>query len=76
MMPTSIQTDKVMNYVDQLSGYDVDEVASDNGLYVEGLPGIFHKNEQQCNAMNVLVEHRIGIERGERYASQAAANDC
>ncbi|UZJ52670.1 hypothetical protein CBS101457_001990 [Exobasidium rhododendri] len=74
LMLTAIRTDKgkVMNYIDKLSGYDVDEIAKiaiDNGLYEEAFR-IFSKNDQHGDAMNVLVEHIVSIERGQQYANK------
>ncbi|MCO5556042.1 hypothetical protein L7F22_009586 [Adiantum nelumboides] len=74
LLLTAIRTDKakVMNYIDKLSGYDVDEIAKiaiDNGLYEEAFR-IFGKNDQHVDAMNVLVEHIVSIERGQQYAEK------
>lgn len=74
LMLTAIRTDKakVMNYIDKLTDYDVDEIAKiaiDNGLYEEAFR-IFNKNGQEVDAMNVLVEHVVSIERGQQYANK------
>ncbi|CEH18551.1 clathrin heavy chain [Ceraceosorus bombacis] len=74
LMLTAVRTDKgkVMNYIDRLSGYDVDEIAKiaiDHGLYEEAFR-IFSKAEQHTDAMNVLVEHVVSIERGQQYANK------
>jgi clathrin heavy chain len=74
LLLTAIRTDKakVMNYIDKLSDYDVDEIAKiaiDNGLYEEAFR-IYGKNDQHGDAMNVLVEHIVSIERGQQYANK------
>ncbi|PWN22946.1 putative CHC1-clathrin heavy chain [Microstroma glucosiphilum] len=74
LMLTAVRTDKgkVMNYIDRVSGYDVAEIAKiaiDHGLYEEAFR-IFSKAEQHGDAMNVLVEHIVSIDRGYQYANK------
>ncbi|PWN29567.1 putative CHC1-clathrin heavy chain [Jaminaea rosea] len=74
LMLTAIRTDKgkVMNYIDRMKGYDVAEIAKiaiDHGLYEEAFR-IYSKAEQHGDAMNVLVEHIVSIDRGQQYANK------
>ncbi len=71
---TAIRSDKakVMGYINRLSGYDTNEIARiaiESGLYEEAFT-IFQKNDQHAEAMNVLVEHVVSIERGFAYANK------
>ncbi|CAO1618767.1 unnamed protein product [Sympodiomycopsis kandeliae] len=74
LMLTAVRTDKgkVMNYIDRVQGYDVNEIAKiavDNGLYEEAFR-IYDKAQQHEDAMNVLVEHIVSIDRGNQYANK------
>lgn len=74
LMLTAVRTDKgkVMNYIERLNGYDVGEIAKisiDHGLYEEAFK-IFSKAEQHTDAMNVIVEHIVSIDRGFQYANK------
>lgn len=74
LLLTAIRTDKgrVSYYLDKLSGYDVDEIARiaiDHGLYEEAFQ-VYAKAQQHLDAMNVLVEHIVSIERGAQYANK------
>lgn len=74
LMLTAVRTDKgkVMNYIDRLTGYDVGEIAKiaiDHGLYEEAFR-IFSKHDQHLDAMNVLVEHIVSIDRGYQFANK------
>ncbi|KAJ1034690.1 hypothetical protein NDA13_000947 [Ustilago tritici] len=74
LLLTAVRTDKgkVMNYIDRLDGYDVEEIAKiaiDHGLYEEAFR-IYSKAEQHQDAMNVLVEHIVSIDRGQQYANK------
>lgn len=74
LLLTAIRTDKakVTNYIDKVSDYDVDEIskiAIDNGLHEEAFR-MYSKNGQHVDAMNVLVEHIVSIERGLQYANK------
>ncbi|KAI5123544.1 hypothetical protein M0805_006703 [Coniferiporia weirii] len=74
LMLTAIRADKgkVVNYINKLENYDIAEIAKiaiDHGLYEEAFM-IFKKYEQHANAINVLVEHIVSIERGLDYATK------
>lgn len=74
LMLTAIRTDKgkVMNYIDRIQGYDVDEIskiAVDHGLYEEAFR-IHSKAEAHGDAMKVLVEHIVSIDRAYQYANK------
>ncbi|EPY52055.1 clathrin heavy chain Chc1 [Schizosaccharomyces cryophilus OY26] len=69
---TAIKADKsrVMEYIDRLSNYDVEEIseiAVENGLFEEAFKiyKIHHKHEE---AMKVLVEDIVSLDRAEEYA--------
>lgn len=71
---TAIRSDKgkVMSYIDRLDGYDVDEIAriaTEAGLHEEAFT-IFSKHEKHAEAMNVLVDHVVSIDRGYAYANK------
>ncbi|WVQ80099.1 hypothetical protein IAT38_002200 [Cryptococcus sp. DSM 104549] len=74
MFLTAIKNDKgkVMGYISKLSGYDVDaiaKVATEAGLYEEAFT-IYSKHDMHAEAMNVLVEHMVSIDRGFAYANK------
>ncbi|RXK35208.1 clathrin heavy chain [Tremella mesenterica] len=74
MFLTAIKNDKgkVMGYITKLSGYDVQaiaKVATEAGLYEEAFT-IYSKHEMHAEAMNVLVEHMVSIDRGFAYANK------
>ncbi|WFD00087.1 Clathrin heavy chain [Malassezia yamatoensis] len=74
LLLTAIRTDKsrVMNYIDKLSGYDVDEIAKialEHGLHEEAFH-IYSKNRQHLDAMNTLVDHLVSIDRAQHYATK------
>jgi clathrin heavy chain len=71
---TAIRSDKgkVLGYINRLSGYDTNEIAKiaiEAGLYEEAFT-IYSKHEQHAEAMNVLVEHIVSIDRGFAYANK------
>lgn len=73
-MLTAIRADKgkVVNYISKLENYDIAEIARiaiDHGLYEEAFT-IFKKYDQHVNAINVLVEHIVSIDRGLEYATK------
>ena len=73
-MLTAIRADKgkVVGYINKLENYDIAEIAKiaiDHGLYEEAFT-IFKKYEQHANAINVLVEHIVSIDRGLDYAQK------
>ena len=74
LMLTAIRADKgkVVGYIDKLKNYDVAEIAkiaTDHGLYEEAFL-IYKKYEQHANAINVLVEHIVSLDRGVEYATK------
>ncbi|KAG7563044.1 hypothetical protein FFLO_01476 [Filobasidium floriforme] len=71
---TAIRSDKgkVMSYINRLDGYDIDEIAriaTEAGLHEEAFT-IFSKHEKHAEAMNVLVDHVVSIDRGYAYANK------
>jgi clathrin heavy chain len=74
LLLTAIRADKgkVVGYINKLQNYDESEIAriaTDHGLYEEALT-IYKKYEQHVNAINVLVEHIVSIDRGLDYANK------
>ncbi|EIW58700.1 clathrin heavy chain [Trametes versicolor FP-101664 SS1] len=74
MMLTAIRADKgkVVGYIDKLQNYDIEEIpkiAIEHGLYEEAFL-IFKKYEQHAQAINVLVEHVVSLDRGVEYANK------
>ncbi|KAI0080182.1 clathrin heavy chain 1 [Panus rudis PR-1116 ss-1] len=74
LMLTAIRADKgkVVGYIDKLQNYDVQEIARiaiEHGLYEEAFL-IYKKYEQHVNAINVLVEHIVSLDRGVEYANK------
>ncbi|KAI0065620.1 clathrin heavy chain [Artomyces pyxidatus] len=74
LLLTAIRADKgkVVGYINKLQNYDADEIAkiaTDHGLYEEALT-IYKKYEQHANAINVLVEYIVSIDRGLDYATK------
>jgi clathrin heavy chain len=74
LMLTAIRSDKgkVIGYINKLTAYDSNEIARiaiENGLYEEAFT-IYNKHEQWAEAMNVLVEHIVSIDRGYQFANK------
>jgi len=74
LLLTAIRADKgkVVGYINKLQSYDEGEIAriaTDHGLYEEALT-IYKKYEQHVNAINVLVEYIVSIDRGLDYATK------
>lgn len=74
LLLTSIRSDKgkVMGYIDKLEGFDVPEIAGiaiEHGLYEEAFT-LFRKNQMHLDAINVLVEHIVSIDRAAQYAAK------
>jgi clathrin heavy chain len=74
LMLTAIRADKgrVMNYIERVEGFDVQEIASimiENGLYEEAFT-LYRKNNLHLEAMNVLVEYIVSIDRAQQYADK------
>ena len=74
LMLTAIRADKgkVVGYINKLQNYDINEIAriaTEHGLFEEAFT-IYKKYEQHAQAMNVLVEHIVSIDRGLDYANK------
>jgi clathrin heavy chain len=74
LMLTAIRSDKgrVMAYIDKVEGFDVQEIASiavENQLYEEAFT-LYKKNNMHAEAMNVLVEYIVSIDRAYQYANK------
>ncbi|KAI0331507.1 clathrin heavy chain [Cubamyces sp. BRFM 1775] len=74
LMLTAIRADKgkVIGYIDKLQNYDIAEIpkiAIEHGLYEEAFL-IFKKYEEHAQAINVLVEHIVSLDRGVEYANK------
>ncbi|THH15617.1 hypothetical protein EW146_g4889 [Bondarzewia mesenterica] len=74
LLLTAIRADKgkVVGYINKLQNYDSGEIAkiaTDHSLYEEALT-IYKKYEQHAEAINVLVEYIVSIERGLDYAKK------
>jgi clathrin heavy chain len=74
LLLTAVRADKgkVVGYINKLQNYDEGEIAriaTDHGLYEEALT-IYKKYEQHVNAINVLVEYIVSIDRGLDYANK------
>lgn len=74
LLLTAIRSDKgkVVSYINKLQNYDVTEIAkiaTDHGLYEEALT-IYKKHNLHVNAINVLVEHIVSIDRGLEFATK------
>ena len=74
LMLTAIRADKgkVIGSIDKLQNYDIAEIpkiAIEHGLYEEAFL-IFKKYEQHAQAINVLVEHIVSLDRGVDYANK------
>ncbi|TFK91724.1 clathrin heavy chain [Polyporus arcularius HHB13444] len=74
LMLTAIRADKgkVIGYIDKLQNYDTAEIpkiAIEHSLYEEAFL-IYKKYEQHAEAINVLVEHIVSLDRGVDYANK------
>lgn len=74
LLLTAIRSDKgrVMGYIDKLDGFDVHEIAGiaiENSLYEEAFT-LFKKHNMHLEAVNVLVEYIVGIDRASQYANK------
>lgn len=74
MLLTAIRADKgkVVGYINKLQNYDSEDIAkiaTENGLFEEALM-IYKKYDQHAQAMNVLVEHIVSLDRGVDYANK------
>ena len=74
LLLTAIRADKgkVVGYINKLKNYDSEDIAriaTENGLFEEALM-IYKKYDQHAQAMNVLVEHIVSLDRGVDYANK------
>ncbi|POY74006.1 hypothetical protein BMF94_2817 [Rhodotorula taiwanensis] len=74
LMLTAIRADKgrVMGYIDKIEGFDVNEIAGlmlEHGLHEEAFT-LYRKNGMHLEAMNVLVEYIVSIDRAQQYADK------
>ncbi|KAI9629121.1 hypothetical protein H4Q26_018313 [Puccinia striiformis f. sp. tritici PST-130] len=74
LLLTAIRSEKgkVMHYIDKIEGIDVSEIAGiaiENGLFEEAFT-LFRKHKMHLEAMNVLVEHVVSIDRASQYATK------
>lgn len=71
---TAVKADKarVMDYIHRLSNYDGPDIASicvDNGLFEEAFE-VYNKNNAHAEAINVLIEHIVSIDRAYAFAER------
>lgn len=74
LLLTAIRSDKgkVMSYIERVDGFDVEEIAGiaiEHGLHEEAFT-LYRKHNQHLNAMNVLVEYVVSIDRASQYATK------
>ncbi|CAD6563669.1 MAG: hypothetical protein CYPHOPRED_000018 [Cyphobasidiales sp. Tagirdzhanova-0007] len=74
LLLTAIRSDKgrVMGYIDKVEGFDVMEIADiaiENQLFEEAFT-LFKKHNMHLEAMNVLVEYIVSIDRAYQYANK------
>lgn len=74
LMLTAIRADKgkVMGYIEKIEGFDVGEIAGiaiEQGLYEEAFT-LFRKHNENLEAINVLVEYIVSIDRATQYATK------
>lgn len=68
---------RVMNYIEKLEKYDPEEIAPlciDNELYEEAFE-VYDRHEMRQDAMKVLVEDIMLLDRGEQYAEKYDTSD-
>jgi clathrin heavy chain len=66
------QKGKVMGYIDKLEGFDVPEIAAfaiEAQLYEEAFT-LYRKHNQHLEAVNVLVEYIVSLDRAVQYAQK------
>lgn len=76
---TAIKSDssRVLNYIEKLDKFDPQEIAPlciDNQLYEEAFE-VYDKFELRNEAMKVLVEDIMSLDRGEQYAEKYDTSD-
>ncbi|CAN3354574.1 clathrin heavy chain [Diutina catenulata] len=68
---------RVMNYIEKLDKYDPEEIAPlciDNELYEEAFE-VYDRHDMRGDAMRVLVEDIMSLDRGEQYAEKYDESD-
>lgn len=76
---TAIKSDKskVSNYIERLDNYDVSDIAQiclDNGLNEEAFE-VYKKAERHIDALGVLVDNILSLDRAETYAENVDLPD-
>ena len=76
---TAIGADKgrVMDYIHRLNNFDGPDIASmavEKGLYEEAFE-VYRKNDAHADAINVLIEHIVNIDRAYAYATRVDLPD-
>ncbi|KAI5858017.1 armadillo-type protein [Tricharina praecox] len=71
---TAVRADKarVMDYINRLTNYDGPDIANiciENGLFEEALE-VYKKSDAHAEAINVLIEHIVSIDRAYAYADR------
>ena len=79
MLLTAVREDKgkVVGYINKLQNYDTAEIpkiATQHRLYEEAFM-IYKKYEEHGQAINVLVEHMVSLDRGVEYANKVNKPD-
>ena len=74
LLLTAIRSDKgrVMGYIDKVEGFDVQEIAGiaiENQLFEEAFT-LFRKHNMHLEAINVLVEYIVSIDRAYQFANK------
>lgn len=74
MILTAIKSDKakVSEYIERLENYDVDDIAQislENGLHEEAFQ-VYKKADRHLDAVNVLVDNVMSLDRAESYAEK------
>lgn len=77
MILTAIKSDKskVSDYIERLDNYDVDDIAQislENGLNEEAFE-VYKKADRHVDAVNVLVDNIMSLDRAETYAEKIDA---
>lgn len=80
MILTAIKADssKVSSYIEKLDKFDPNEIAPlciDNGLNEEAFE-VYDKFELRSEAMKVLVEDIVSLDRAEQYAEKYDTLNC
>lgn len=79
LMLTACKSDRgrVAGYIQQLENYTPEDIAQqciEVGMYDEAFE-IYKKHDQHVDAVNVLVDHIVSIDRAQEYADRVDAPD-